>query len=328
MKPIPPSIAHNLLNPAAPGERHNQMIKLALSLLRWGLVPEAVEVQLRSMYDEDVSDDEISDILMWAEENADQPLPPRKTAVATPRQPPAPADSRTGEQRVLERLAGFRCTEDQLREAANLPSGLTPHEEASAFLSTLYEAEDLVNVVADCKVERSDKGDAKARPVGYGRTLTRDAWLASLNKSGVPQCAGGTWVRLNPTDGEGIADANVARFNYLLMESDSLSLELQLSFLATLRLPLAAIVHSGGKSYHGVVEVNAKDDAEYEEVAAKIYRLIEPYGFDPSNKNPSRMSRLPGAVRSVGQTGAGRQRLVYLRPNSTRQNSGSITSIL
>lgn len=328
MKPIPPSTAQNLLNPAPPGERHNQMVKLALQLVRCGLVSDAIEIQFRDMYDYDVSDEEISDVVSWAEENANQPRRPSKVMFASAKQQSAPADTRTGEQRVLERLAGFRCTEDQVREASHLTSSQTSLDEASAFLSALYDAKDLINIVTQCKIEESATGEKKARPIGFGRTLTRDAWLASLKNGGVPQGTGGTWGRLNPTDGKGIADTNVARHRFLLLESDSLPLELQLSFLATLKLPMAAIVHSGGKSYHAVVEVNAKDGPEYQECAAKIYRLIEPYGFDPSNKNPSRMSRLPGAVRSVGQTGDGRQRLIYLRPQSTGQNSDCITSIL
>lgn len=85
MTPIPHSTAQNLLNPAPPGERHNQMVKLALQLLRWGLVPEAVEAQFRATYDEDVTDEEIANIVTWAEENADQPPRPRSTAVTTPR---------------------------------------------------------------------------------------------------------------------------------------------------------------------------------------------------------------------------------------------------
>ena len=308
MKPIPPSTAQSLLNPAPPGERHNQMVRLALQLVRCGLVSDAIEIQFRDMYDYDVSDEEISDVVSWAEENANQPRRPSKVMFASAKQRSAPADTRTGEQRVIERLAEFRCTEDQVREAAQLSSSLTPLEEASAFLSALYDAGDLVNIVTQCKIEASAKGEKKAKPIGYGKTMTRDAWLASLKNGGVPQGMGGTWVRLNPTDGKGIADANVARYKYLLMESDCLTLELQISFMAQLKLPLVAIVHSGGKSYHAVVEVNAKDGREYAEVAHKIYRLIELYGFDPSNKNPSRMSRLPGAVRSVGQTGDGRQR--------------------
>jgi hypothetical protein len=40
--------------------------------------------------------------------------------------------------------------------------------------------------------------------------------------------------------------------------------------------------------------------------------LLRPLGFDPSTGNPSRMSRLPGAMR-----GEGRQRLLYLNPDAS-----------
>ena len=40
--------------------------------------------------------------------------------------------------------------------------------------------------------------------------------------------------------------------------------------------------------------------------------LLRPLGFDQATGNPSRMSRLPGAVRGEDQ-----QRLVYLNPDAT-----------
>jgi hypothetical protein len=35
---------------------------------------------------------------------------------------------------------------------------------------------------------------------------------------------------------------------------------------------------------------------------------------DTKNKNPARLSRLPGVVRQIGANGDGRQRLFYLNP--------------
>jgi RecA-family ATPase len=63
-------------------------------------------------------------------------------------------------------------------------------------------------------------------------------------------------------------------------------------------LPFAAIYASGGPSIHGLVRVDAKDDAEWRERMEVIYEFCATMpGFDKSNKNASRLSRLPGAMR-------------------------------
>ena len=59
---IPPRTRAELSSPAPPGGRHGQMQKIVLPLLGGGLTPEAVRVQLRSMYDADVTDREIRSI--------------------------------------------------------------------------------------------------------------------------------------------------------------------------------------------------------------------------------------------------------------------------
>jgi RecA-family ATPase len=63
-------------------------------------------------------------------------------------------------------------------------------------------------------------------------------------------------------------------------------------------LPLAAIYTSGGPSVHGLVDMFAKDRAEWDERMETVYKFCATMpGFDPSNKNPGRLSRLPGAFR-------------------------------
>jgi hypothetical protein len=55
-----------LQSPAPSGQRHEQIKKLVLPLLGAGLTAEAVFVQLREMYDQDVRDREIRDLIIWA----------------------------------------------------------------------------------------------------------------------------------------------------------------------------------------------------------------------------------------------------------------------
>ena len=63
---IPPRTRAELSSPAPPGQRHEQMKKVVLPLLGAGLTPEAVFVQLRGMYEPDVNDREIRDLIEWA----------------------------------------------------------------------------------------------------------------------------------------------------------------------------------------------------------------------------------------------------------------------
>jgi RecA-family ATPase len=96
-----------------------------------------------------------------------------------------------------------------------------------------------------------------------------------------------------------------------LVESDILPLELQLSVIARLPLPVAAIIFSGGKSYHALVQVDASDAFAYRRDVGRMLSLLRPLGFDQGTGNPSRMSRLPGAMR-----GGQQQRLLYLNPDA------------
>ena len=52
---------------------------------------------------------------------------------------------------------------------------------------------------------------------------------------------------------------NVTRFQYALVESDTLSIAEQDAIYRKLELPIAALVYSGGKSLHAIVRVDAED---------------------------------------------------------------------
>jgi hypothetical protein len=121
---------------------------------------------------------------------------------------------------------------------------------------------------------------------------------------------------MNPTNGAGIADANITSHRFVLLEFDSLPLGLQAAVFACLPLPTFCILTSGGRSLHAWIRVDAVDADNYRELAQGIFRELKPLGVDPSNKNPSRLSRLPGVQRKHGAAGDGRQRLLYLNPNA------------
>jgi len=77
---------------------------------------------------------------------------------------------------------------------------------------------------------------------------------------------------------------------------------------------VAAVIGSGGRSVHAWVKVDARDADEYRATVAQMLALLARFGVDGKNKNPSRLSRLPGARREIGAAGDGVQRLLYLNP--------------
>lgn len=110
----------------------------------------------------------------------------------------------------------------------------------------------------------------------------------------------GAWIRFNPLDGSGVKNDNVTRFRFALVESDTLPIAEQDIVFRKLELPIAALVHSGGKSLHAIVRVDADNYDEYRKRVEFLYDFMEKNGvsIDKQNRNPSRLSRMPGVTRN------------------------------
>lgn len=111
-------------------------------------------------------------------------------------------------------------------------------------------------------------------------------------------------------------DNAVRDFRFAMVEFDKLDIGLQLRFWAGARLPVAAIVFSGGKSLHGILRVTGIENlADWGVTVRRVLyqRWLVPIGVDPACANPSRLSRTPGAIRASGV----RQDLIYLNPAAT-----------
>jgi RecA-family ATPase len=116
----------------------------------------------------------------------------------------------------------------------------------------------------------------------------------------IPTNSLGTWVRVNPLVDGGSADNDVTAFRHVLIESDSASIEVQWAALNASDLPISAVVHSGGKSLHAFVRVDAKNLEEYKsrgKAAADAIERFEGMEVDRACLNPSRLSRLAGRMR-------------------------------
>lgn len=181
---------------------------------------------------------------------------------------------------------------------------LKPWEMAVKYLETLFQPEEYVSFVNE---SMQKEGTDKWIPKNAGHNIPCSRLVKILKKSQSMENAFGTinpkagaWIRINPTDGEGSANKNIIRYDYALVESDSLSIEDQKKILLALKLPIACLVESGGKSIHAIIKVQAVDSREYAQRVAFLYDELAKRNFivDTQNKNCSRLSRLPGAERN------------------------------
>ena len=110
----------------------------------------------------------------------------------------------------------------------------------------------------------------------------------------------GAWIRFNPLDGNGVRNENVTRFDFALVESDEMPLEEQYAIYQAMELPIAVLVTSGGKSLHAIVRVDAPNYPEYQKRVDYLYTVCQKNGLklDRQNRNPSRLSRMPGVMRA------------------------------
>jgi hypothetical protein len=111
----------------------------------------------------------------------------------------------------------------------------------------------------------------------------------------------GAWIRFNPLDGKWVKDENVTDYRHALVECDDANLppDKQRAIIEKLELPVACMVHSGNKSLHAIVKINAPDLQEYRRRVKLLYEVCEKNGLnvDRVNGNPSRYSRMPGVLR-------------------------------
>lgn len=179
-----------------------------------------------------------------------------------------------------------------------------PADQLTRYLSALFDPEDIVGYVT-AAFER----DGRWTPAGKGDcTRTAGEIIQQLAKYGddlsytlgQPNAEAGAWIRFNPLDGQGVRNDNVAEFRYALVESDEMAPGRQMAVMRALELPIAAVVHSGNKSVHAIVRVDAKDYDEYRKRVDFLYRTCQDNGLklDTQNKNPSRLSRMPGVERA------------------------------
>ncbi len=180
-----------------------------------------------------------------------------------------------------------------------------PAEELITYLETLFDPEDFVRYVTG-NAYQDAKG--KWRP-GKGvsdRTVGELIATLQAHPDDIGATVGdwkpqaGAWITFNSLDGKDICNDNVTKFKYALVESDEIPIAEQDALYRKLELPIAALVNSGGKSLHAIVRVDARNYDEYKERVEFLYDFLKENGLplDEQDRNPSRMSRMPGITRN------------------------------
>ena len=177
-----------------------------------------------------------------------------------------------------------------------------PWQMAVRYLETLYEKDESVSYVhsAMYKEDRNKWVPADAGHVRKVSAIIRDLKkYKRLDEAfGTINPEAGAWIRHNPATGA--KDEHVTRYAYVLVESDSMPIEEQKKFLINQKLPIAALIESGGKSVHAIVKVDASNETEFDQRTSFLFDYLAQRQFqiDEANKNPARLSRLPGAMRN------------------------------
>lgn len=188
-------------------------------------------------------------------------------------------------------------------EVVREPDKWNPCAQLREYLSALFEPDEHVAYCTD-PFERD--GHYIPTQGTYHKTVSEI--LKSLKKNtqtgfeeavGTPNEKCGAWIVINPVDGKGRKDENVTDFRYALIESDTKPVDEQVAIYKKLELPCVCIVHSGGKSAHAIVRVNAPTIEEYRKRVNFLYEVCANNGLpvDKQNRNPSRYSRMPGVMR-------------------------------
>lgn len=187
-----------------------------------------------------------------------------------------------------------------------IPDRWDPVKQLVTYLETLFEASENVGYVTEC-YEKEENGKTRYLPTKGCYDRTSGELVEALQRCegdigrvlGDSKPEAGAWIRFNPLDGKGVKNENVTEYRYALVESDTTSIDRQNAILRELELPIACLVYSGGKSLHAIVRIDAPNFDEYRKRVDYLYEVCKKNGLDidRQNRNPSRLSRMPGVMR-------------------------------
>lgn len=267
-----------------------------------------------------------------------------------------PSDQSEGRPRPLPRAEVYITPE---QKAANLTSLITTrgvsqndicslspypippgvHHHSRLFFQTMFKPEDLLFAANTERVKR----EHQARYIRPAAQWAGDSpGVGEWDKiDRVPQ-----FLCISPLTGQPDEEGSYRSANcratvpYMLIEIDedikseadrenSLQRQRDLwaSFLTKGELPIAAIVFSGGKSYHVWISTLGNTIDAADSITEELYRkLFDPIGVDSAKKGKATLARVPGAYRRAKENGLIEEAeelkkvssLVYLNPHHAR----------
>jgi len=206
-------------------------------------------------------------------------------------------DGKAALRRIIEQ--GRYRDEASIREASEIRIEWAREMEAAVFIESMFPAEAFLFI-----------GDFYDLGV-IGKNIRRaDEWVHFFQDGG----KAGPFIIINPLsgntalkksgDGETFrGDLNVKSYLHCLVEFDHLSHEDQFAFWSGFKLPVKALVDTGGKSIHAWLDVSKLASVQTPEewdrdIKRRLYdENLIPMGVDGACKNPARLSRLPGCDR-------------------------------
>lgn len=228
-----------------------------------------------------------------------------------PKPKPIVQDGQAALRRIIDQ--GRISDDADLFEISPIRLNDEPEKDRALFLQHLFNPCDMVFIG-----ESTDPGV-------IGRSIrTAAEWCVFFDSGG----EAGPFVIINPFTGKPAAkksgdgdsyrcDGAVAAFRHCLVEFDTLSRADQLRFWSAAKLPIRALIDTGGKSIHAWLDVPRLFKVETADqwdkhVRVDFYeKVLIPLGVDRMCSNPSRLSRLPGAFREEKQKF---QKLLWLSP--------------
>jgi hypothetical protein len=229
--------------------------------------------------------------------------------------PPKPAPIVQDGQAALRRIIdqGKISDDADLWEASTIRLYDPPEKDPIILLTVLFKPDELIFI-----------GD-RLEPGIIGRNIRPMVeWVEFFQNSG----KAGPFIIINPLTGEPApkksgdgdslrCDGSIGSFRHCLVEFDNLSREDQTRFWSAARLPILALIDSGGKSIHAWLDVSKLSKVSNceqwnEKIKLGLYeKALIPLGVDRACCNPARLARLPGYIRQ--ETGKF-QRLLWLSP--------------
>jgi hypothetical protein len=300
----------NLSNPQAPGTGcHNYLMSTANLGVMAGIDPQQIQTDIRRVIPAGtraIRDKEINAAINKA-------MMDHSRGTFTPRPQPKPIikNSDATLQKIIK--SAVITTQADLWEDSPVRLTGEPAEDAVLLMETRYDGNDLL-----WTADRHEPGTPSTiRPVCE--------WISLITAGKIELPP---FFIINPLtglpapkkSGDGITyrgDDNIKRFRYCMAEFDNLSREDQIKFWSACKLPIRALIDSGNKSIHALIDIQKLANVQTltdwaTHIKGRLYnQILVPMGVDAACSNPSRLSRLPGHYREEKKSF---QRLLWLSP--------------